>query len=61
MSNKPKDARRERALLRLQVQLKNGVKNIRDKDGKPSQVTLTDADIKRIQKEIATLKNPRKK
>ena len=44
-------ARRKGVLLRLEAQLKSGVKNTKE-----GEVPLTDQDIKRINKEMQTLK-----
>lgn len=50
-------SRRERVIPRLEAQLKTGMKMPKSaKEGITKLVPLTDADIKRINKEIATLK-----
>lgn len=48
-----KKARRERALVRLEAQLKSGQKPSKETGG---LIGLTDKDKARISKEIATLK-----
>jgi len=44
-------SRRERVLLKLEAQLKSGVKNTKE-----GQKDLTENDVKRIKKEIGILK-----
>jgi len=48
--------RRVNALKRLELQLVNSKKLVKDQDGKLIPVDLLVVDIKRIEKEITTLK-----
>ncbi len=51
--------RRKNALIRLEQQLESGVKSVKSKDRVIDNATLplTEHDIKRINKEILTLKS----
>lgn len=55
MTEKQK-TRKESALVRLEVQLKSGVKTGKTQNGLSVKVQLTDRDKDRIRKEILTLK-----
>ena len=54
MATVAKRSRQQRVLEVLEKQLKNGVKT--EKGTRDTKIPLTDSDVKRINKEIETLK-----
>ena len=54
MATAPQKSRKQRALSVLETQLSNSVKT--EKGTRDVKIPLTEADVKRIKKEIETLK-----